>query len=128
MHARSAAGLIAAVAALLLALASPAGAVARCSERCGVRVRVLLRLPGEARPREASRVGRSLRAGKRVRLRLLLSHDDAAAARSALRAGGRVSATIRALARDAAGNAARAAKPVHVVLKRRHGRRTEQAR
>jgi hypothetical protein len=100
-------------------------AVVRCSERCAVTVRVLLHLPGEAHPREASRVGRSLEAGERERLRLLLSHDDAEAARSVLRAGGHVRATISAVARDKGGNTSHAAKSVRVVLKRR---RTEPAR
>jgi hypothetical protein len=87
-----------------------------CNERCAITAGAKVAVPGHASPFRAGRSLPSLAAGRRVTLRLLLTSKAARAARNALRAGKRVTATLRIVARDAAGNQAVKIRPVRVLL------------
>ncbi|MFL5781259.1 MAG: PQQ-dependent sugar dehydrogenase [Thermoleophilaceae bacterium] len=86
-----------------------------CSERCAVTATARVPVPGRAKPFRVVRSLPSLGKGRRATLRLLLTPAAARAVRSALRAGHEVSAMLRVVARDAAGNQAVKKRPVVVL-------------
>jgi hypothetical protein len=75
-----------------------------CTQRCAVTATARIPLPGRAKPIEVARSMPSLRRGQEARLRLRLSTAAARAVRNALDDGGRVTASLRVVARDAARN------------------------
>jgi Glucose / Sorbosone dehydrogenase len=87
----------------------------RCRERCGVVASATIVKPGSARAFRVV-VARSVAARTPARLRLLLSPRAARAVRRSLRSGRHVRATLKVVARDAAGNRTSAKKRVRVLL------------
>jgi hypothetical protein len=87
-----------------------------CDERCGVTASATIKVHGAAHGFALPRVARGLGAGARLRVRLLLTRHSAAVVRRALRAGRRVRAKVRVVARDPAGNQTAKTVRVRVLL------------
>jgi hypothetical protein len=88
---------------------------ARCDERCGVVASGRLHVPSAVRSFGLDRAGRTLAPGRRGRLGMGIRPVSARVAALALRRGNRTWATVRVVARDAAGN--RSVRTRRVALK-----------
>jgi hypothetical protein len=89
---------------------------ARCDERCGVVAGGRLHVPSAVRSFALNRAGRTLAPGRRGRLDMGIRRFPARVAALALERGNRAWATVRVVARDAAGN--RSLRTRRVALKR----------
>jgi glucose/arabinose dehydrogenase len=83
----------------------------RCDELCGATITGTVRVKESKRVYVLTRATRQIAAGKRVKLTLRASRR----LRRAIRRGGRATATLAVVARDAAGNAATAKRRVRAV-------------
>jgi len=80
--------------------------IATCSERCTLRIRAAVKVRGRRGSRRTRVYVRTLSAGRATPVRVRMSKTRLLAVRRTLRRGGRVQATVTAIAADAAGNLA----------------------
>jgi len=80
--------------------------IATCSERCTLRVSAAVKVRGRRGAPRTRVYVRTLSAGRATPVRVRMSKTRLLAVRRSLRRGGRVQATVTAIAADAAGNLA----------------------